>query len=67
MAKDDLTSVDVVNVLRGGVVEEPEFENGSWRYRARTQRIAVVIRFEESEDGIAEGIIVVTAWKDQRR
>jgi hypothetical protein len=31
MAKDDPSNVDVTNVLRGGVVEPPEFENGSWR------------------------------------
>ena len=29
MGKDDLTMVDCVNVLRGGIVEPAEFENGS--------------------------------------
>lgn len=29
MAKDKLTTVDLVNVLRAGVVEPSEFENGS--------------------------------------
>lgn len=36
LANDNLTLVDCTNVLRGGVVEFPEFENGSWRYRVRT-------------------------------
>ena len=31
MEEDDLTIVDCVNVLRGGIVEPAEFENGSWR------------------------------------
>jgi hypothetical protein len=29
MAKDELTTVDCTNVLRGGVVEPPEFERGT--------------------------------------
>jgi hypothetical protein len=32
--------VDETNVLRGGVVDPAEFENGSWRYRVRTACIA---------------------------
>jgi len=28
-AKDDIEMTDVVNVLRAGIVEEPEYENGS--------------------------------------
>lgn len=39
MAKDDLSTVDCVNVLRGGVVEPGELEKGSWRYRIRTARM----------------------------
>jgi hypothetical protein len=42
MAKDNLTMVDVTNILRGGVVDPAEFEKGSWRYRVRTARIAVI-------------------------
>ena len=30
LAKDGLTMVDATNVLRGGVVDPGEFENGSW-------------------------------------
>jgi hypothetical protein len=39
MTKDDLTTVDCTNVLRGGVVEPPEWNSGTWRYRIRTARI----------------------------
>jgi hypothetical protein len=58
MAKDNLTMVDVTNILRGGVVEQGEFENGSWRYRVRTARIAVVVAFRSETE-----LRVVTAWR----
>jgi len=58
MAKDDLNMVDCVNVLRGGVVEQPEFEHGTWRYRVRTNRIVVVAAFRS-----ATVLTVVTAWR----
>jgi hypothetical protein len=58
MNKDGLTMVDVTNVLRGGVVDPAENENGSWRYRVRTARIAVVVALR----GAAE-LRVVTAWR----
>lgn len=43
MAKDDLTTVDCTNVLRGGIVEPGEWEKGSWRYRVHAQRMWVVV------------------------
>ncbi len=58
MAKDGLAEIDVVNVLRGGVVEPGEWENGSWRYRVRTSRIAVVAAFRSETM-----LVVVTAWR----
>jgi len=58
LQKWNVSTVDCVNVLRGGVVAEAEFENGSWRYKVYTQRIAVIIRFE-SEDVLQ----IVTAWR----
>ena len=61
MAKDDLTTVDCTNVLRGGVVEPGDLEKGSWRYRVRTARICVVVAFR-SEQRLA----VVTAWREKR-
>jgi hypothetical protein len=58
MADDDLTTVDCVNVLRGGVVDPPEFERGSWRYRVRTARVCVVVVFRSEFN-----LVVVTAWR----
>src|SRR4051812_5382681 len=40
LKQDGLTIVDAVNVLRSGrIMEEPEFTNGSFRYRVHTQRL----------------------------
>jgi len=58
MGKDDLGSTDVTNVLRGGIVDEPEWENGAWRYRVRTQRIAVIVELRGER-----AAVVVTAWR----
>jgi hypothetical protein len=58
MAKDNLTTVDCTNVLRGGVVEPLEFERGTWRYRVRTNRIYVVVTFRSETQ-----LVVVTAWR----
>ena len=60
MAKDDLTTVDCVNILRGGVVQPSELERGSWRYRVRTARMCVVAAFRSDEE-----LVVVTAWRTQ--
>ncbi|MDD5307078.1 MAG: DUF4258 domain-containing protein [Deltaproteobacteria bacterium] len=58
MAKDDLATTDVLNMLRGGVVEPAEFENGSWRHRVRTARMCVVVAFRSAIE-----LRVVTAWR----
>ena len=44
--------------LRAGVVDRPELENGTWRYRVRGGRISVVVAFR-SEDTL----VVITAWR----
>ena len=61
MAKDGLTIIDCVNILRGGVVEPAEWENGSWRYRVHTQRIWVVVAFRSEKR-----LVIVTAWRSKR-
>lgn len=61
MTNDNLGELDVRNVLRGGWVEPAEWENGSWRYRVRTQRMCVVVAFRSEAE-----IVVVTAWREQR-
>lgn len=58
MVKDGLSQVDVVNVLRAGLVENSEFINGSWRYRVRTNKIYVVVCFRNETT-----LIVITAWR----
>jgi hypothetical protein len=58
MAKDRLESTDVTNVRRGGIVEEPEWENGAWRYRVRTARLTVVVELRSDK-----AAVVVTAWR----
>jgi hypothetical protein len=58
MAKDALESTDCLSVLRGGWVEFSELENGTWRYRVRTQRLFVVVAFRSEDE-----LVVVTAWR----
>ena len=63
MRDDNLVQIDVLNMLRGGWVEEPEYENGAWRYQVRTQKIVVVIEFDGDEDGAmetADELVVIT-------
>lgn len=61
LAKDDLTTLDAVNVVRAGIVEPGEFEKGCWRYRVRTRQMIVVIAFRSESE-----IRVVTAWREKR-
>ena len=58
MKDDCLDTVDVVSVLRGGWVEEPELEKGTWRYRVKTNRLCVVVAFRSLTH-----VVVVTAWR----
>ena len=58
LEKDKLIIGDVVNVLRGGAIDPAEFENGSWRYRVRTNKIAVVVCFVSETE-----LCVVTTWR----
>jgi uncharacterized protein DUF4258 len=58
LENDKLTTIDAINVLRGGVVEAPELERGTWRYRVRTNRIVVVVAFRSETH-----LRVVTAWR----
>jgi hypothetical protein len=61
MLADVVNEHDVYRILRTGVVEPPEWENGAWRYRVRVLPIYVVCEF------IAElEILVVTAWRRKR-
>ena len=61
MEKDDMTTVDCENILRAGVVQPPDFEKGTWRYRVQTNRMAVVVAFRSSQE-----LAVVTAWREKK-
>lgn len=58
MKKDDLDSPDILNLLRGGVIEGAEWENGELRYRVSTQRMCAVVTVTS-----AKQLRVVTAWR----
>lgn len=62
MKKDDLIVNDVVNVIRcGRILEPPELEHGTWRYRVHTETMAVCVAFGDKPQ-----IRVVTAWRKRR-
>ena len=71
MTKDRLDDLDVVNILRAGVVQPAEWEGGSWRYRVQTRQIVVVAASDPeidiaptAEDPVEDmELIVVTAWR----
>jgi Domain of unknown function (DUF4258) len=61
MVKDKLTTQDIVNVIRAGVVEPSEFERGSWRHRVETNTLCVVVVLVSEREAV-----VVTAWRFRR-
>lgn len=61
MRKDGMTTPDVLNILRSGVVEAPELEHGTWRYRVRGRAAYVVVAFRSELS-----LVVVTAWRLER-
>lgn len=60
MAKDKLSELDVVNVIRACIPQPGENEKGTWRYRICSNKICVVIAFH-SETALA----IVTAWRKE--
>ena len=61
LINDELDDVDVANVLRGGWFEPGEWENGDWRYKARTPRMCVVFSLRSEDE-----LVVVTAWRQEK-
>jgi hypothetical protein len=55
-----ISKVDVVNVLRGGVVDPGELRHGTWRYPVRTARLCVVVAFRG-----ASIVVIVTSWRNK--
>jgi len=59
MSEDDLKTGDILNVLKAGkIYNDPEFENGSYRYRVETRNIVVVIAFRKRNY-----VVVITTWR----
>lgn len=62
LAADDLTTVDVMNVLRAGrILEQPELIEGTWRYRVHTPQMVVVVAFVSESK-----LKLVTAWRKKK-
>ncbi len=60
MKERNLKSGDVLNVLKvGKIFSDPEFENGSFRYRVQTKKMTVVVVFKNPHH-----VVVITAWRD---
>lgn len=59
--KRNLTSLDVINVLKvGKILKDPEEENKSWRYRVETSKITVIVAFRKPNY-----LVVITAWRNK--
>ncbi|MBI3567404.1 MAG: DUF4258 domain-containing protein [Gemmatimonadetes bacterium] len=58
MSKDGLDASDCRNLVRAGVFEPAELENGEWRYRVRTARMCIVVAFRS-----VDHLTVITAWR----
>ncbi|MCY4523846.1 MAG: DUF4258 domain-containing protein [Halobacteriovoraceae bacterium] len=65
MHKDDLTTMDVLNVLKSNdskILDDGELDKGSYRYRLETNFIMVVVAFHQN----GKGLNIVTVW-DKRK
>lgn len=62
LKNDDLTTVDVFNVLKAGqIYKDPEFIDGAYRYRVETNNMLVVISFLSPDF-----IRCITAWRKKK-
>ena len=58
MAKDGITQLEALGVLRSGVVEPAELVRSTWRYRVRVRQAVVVAAFRSEC-----AAVVITAWR----
>ncbi|MCY3018373.1 MAG: DUF4258 domain-containing protein [Planctomycetota bacterium] len=58
MAKDGMSQVDAVSVLRAGLVRSWDLVTGTYRYRVETRKFCVVVAFRDDDQ-----LVVVTAWR----
>lgn len=63
LAKDNLTTGDVLNVLRAGRILEAaeQTAQGSWTYRVHTEQLVVIIAFESESK-----LKIITAWRKKK-
>ena len=54
--------VDCVNIVRGGVVQPPDLERGTWRYRVESGMGCAVVAFRSETE-----MRLVTAWWKEGR
>jgi hypothetical protein len=63
---DNLTTGDAWNILKSSdsrILDEGEFEKGSYRYRLETNFIMVVIAFQSN----GQGLVIITAWDKRNK
>jgi hypothetical protein len=65
---NEMTSLDAVNVVRGGTISAPSRAAGRWTYRATTQRmtVGVVSKRESKADAIPDELVLEAARRTQR-
>jgi hypothetical protein len=61
MAKEDMMSGDIVNVLRGGAIKSTTREHDAWRYESRTKSMTVEFFFRGRP--VPDEIVVLDAWR----
>jgi len=58
MRERGISLADCLNVMRAGVMQEAQLENGGWRHRIETAKIVVVVEFLSDDE-----VLVVTTWR----
>ena len=65
LLENDMTSLDAVNVLRGGAMSPAVQTSAGWIYRATTRRMSVEFSFRGPARGPNE-LVLVAARRTQR-
>ena len=69
LLENDMTSLDAVNVLRGGTMSVPVRTPAGWLYRATTQRMSVEFSFRSEvrePQASPNELVLVAARRTQR-
>ena len=65
LLENDMTSLDAVNVVRGGTMSAPVQTSAGWIYRATTRRMSIEFSFR-GHDGEPNELVLVAARRTQR-